>query len=50
MPTMNRDMATLVAENYLLKSGKGRATAYRVILLIRIPSGRFTPLSEAFLV
>ena len=30
MPTMNRDMATLVAVNYLLKSGKGRATAYSI--------------------
>ncbi len=30
MPTMNRDMAALVAGNYLLKSGKGRATVYSI--------------------
>lgn len=30
MPTLNREMAILVAENYLLKTGKGRATSYRI--------------------
>ena len=28
MPTLNREMAVLVAENYLLKIGRGRATSY----------------------
>jgi len=30
MPTLNREMAILVAENYLLKTGKGRATTYTI--------------------
>jgi hypothetical protein len=30
MPTLNREMAILVAENYLLKTGKGRATTYNI--------------------
>lgn len=30
MPTLNREMALLVAENYLLKTGKGRATTYNI--------------------
>ncbi len=30
IPTLNRDMALLVAENYLLKIGKGRATVYKI--------------------
>lgn len=28
VPTLNRDIASLVADNYLLKAGKGRATSY----------------------
>jgi len=30
MPTLNREMAELVAKNYLLKKGKGRATFYKI--------------------
>lgn len=30
MPTLNREMAALVAENYLLKIGKGRTTSYSI--------------------
>lgn len=30
MPTLNREMAVLVAKNYLLKAGKGRATSYSI--------------------
>jgi len=30
IPTLNRDIAALVRENYLLKSGKGRATSYSI--------------------
>ncbi len=41
MPTLNRDMAALVAENYLLKSGKGRATSYSISPFYRI----FAPLA-----
>ncbi len=29
-PTLNRDLAKLVAEHYLLKTGKGRATSYKI--------------------
>ena len=29
-PTLNRDIATLVTLNYLLKTGKGRATSYSI--------------------
>ncbi len=29
-PTLNRDIATLVAVNYLVKTGKGRATSYSI--------------------
>lgn len=30
IPTLNRDMATLVALDYLIKTGKGRAIAYQL--------------------
>lgn len=30
MPTLNREMVILIAENYLLKTGKGRATSYSI--------------------
>lgn len=30
VPTINRDLADLVAQNCLIKTGKGRATAYKV--------------------
>jgi Fic family protein len=30
MPTLNRELVILVAENYLLKIGKGRATSYSI--------------------
>jgi len=30
VPTLNRDLADLVAQNCLIKTGKGRATAYQV--------------------
>jgi Fic family protein len=30
IPTLNRDIATLLSQNYLLKSGKGRATSYKI--------------------
>ncbi|MES9856962.1 MAG: hypothetical protein ABW166_10205 [Sedimenticola sp.] len=29
-PTLNRELATLVANNHLLKTGKGRATSYSI--------------------
>jgi Fic family protein len=36
MPTLNREMALLVAENYLLKTGKGRATTYNISSLYKV--------------
>ena len=35
-PTLNRDLAALVAGNYLTKTGKGRATSYKTSYFYRI--------------
>ena len=41
VPTLNRQLAVLVAENYLLKIGKGRSITYKVSPFYRL----FAPLS-----
>ena len=41
MPTLNREMAVLVAENYLLKIGRGRATSYSISPFYKV----FAPLA-----
>ena len=41
MPTLNREMAALVAVNYLLKIGRGRAISYRISPFYKV----FAPLA-----
>ncbi|MEM6812631.1 MAG: Fic family protein [Pseudomonadota bacterium] len=36
MPTLNREMASLVSKNYLLKIGQGRSTAYQIAPTYRL--------------
>tara|TARA_R110002095_G_scaffold211432_1_gene199625 strand:- start:281 stop:1339 length:1059 start_codon:yes stop_codon:yes gene_type:complete len=36
VPTLNRDLADLVAQNCLIKTGKGRATAYKVSPIYKV--------------
>ena len=42
IPTLNRDMAQLVATHFLLKEGKGRATQYRIASAYQL----FAPIAD----